>query len=133
MATERLSMRKTTEVLRREWARLRPHRAVAKRVGVSAGVVGSELARARAAGLASWAELEALDETSLEAALYRVSGSHGEASMHRERPASDCAWIQRERGRVGVTLQLLHDEYRQEHPEVYGYTALCERYREWLA
>lgn len=133
MATERLSMRKTKEILRQKWALRRSHRAVARSVGVSAGVVGSVLSRAKAAGLASWAEVDVLDEASLDTALFRVPGSHGGPAVLHERAEPDCTWIHRERGRVGVTLQLLHDEYRQQHPEGYGYTAFCGRYREWLA
>lgn len=132
MATERLSMRKTREILRQKWALLRTHRAVAASVGVSAGVVGGVLSRAKEAGLTSWAEVEALDETTLDAKLYRGPGSHSEQASESGRPEPDCTWIHRERGRVGVTLQLLHDEYRQQHPEGYGYTAFCDRYREWL-
>ena len=31
----------------------------------------------------------------------------------------------------GVTLQLLHVEYRERHPDGYGYTQFCEPYRRW--
>jgi transposase len=41
--------------------------------------------------------------------------------------------VHRERSRPGVTLQLLHDEYRQQHPDGFGYTAFCDRYREWMS
>lgn len=127
MATERLSMRKTREILRQKWALKRTHREVAKSVGVSAGVVGSTVTRATAAGLTSWSEVERLAEAELEARLYAAS------TREEQRPEPDCAWIHRERPRAGVTLQLLHDEYRQQHPDGYGYTAFCDRYREWLA
>jgi hypothetical protein len=33
--------------------------------------------------------------------------------------------------KAGVTLQLLHVEYRERSPEGYGYTQFCEHYRRW--
>ena len=32
-----------------------------------------------------------------------------------------------------MTLELLHLEYLQKHPDGYRYTQFCERYREWLS
>lgn len=34
--------------------------------------------------------------------------------------------------RAGVTLELLHLEYLQQHPNGYRYSAFCRAYREWL-
>ncbi|HVK84791.1 MAG TPA: IS21 family transposase [Kofleriaceae bacterium] len=119
-------MRKTKEILRQKWALQRAHRAIATSVGVSAGAVGGAIERARAAGLTSWAQVEPLDEPTLEAMLY------GASTREALRPDPDCSWIHRERSRPGVTLELLHDEYRQKHPDGFGYTTFCDRYREWL-
>lgn len=119
-------MRKTKEILRQKWTLGRTHRAIATSVGVSAGAVGSVLSRASGAGLTSWSEVETLDESRLEAMLYEAP------ARRAERPEPDCAWIHRERARPGVTLELLHEEYRQAHPDGYGYTAFCARYRRWL-
>ena len=66
-------MRKTREILRQKWALMRTHRAVAKSVGVSAGVVGSVMGRAKAAGLTSFNQIEPLDEAELETLLYPAS------------------------------------------------------------
>ena len=33
--------------------------------------------------------------------------------------------------RPGVTLELLHIEYKEAHPDGYQYTAFCNRYRKW--
>jgi hypothetical protein len=35
-------------------------------------------------------------------------------------------------GAPGVTLEFLHLEYLQEHPDGYRYSAFCRHYREWL-
>jgi len=59
MATERLSMRKTREILRQKWLLGCSNRAVAQSVGVSVGAVGETLRRAREAGL-TWGEVAEL-------------------------------------------------------------------------
>lgn len=40
-------------------------------------------------------------------------------------------WVHREMRRKGVTLQLLWQEYKQEHPEGLQYSQFCERYSQW--
>jgi transposase len=39
--------------------------------------------------------------------------------------------VHRELKRPGVTLELLWQEYRDEHPDGYGYSQFCELYRAW--
>ena len=41
-------------------------------------------------------------------------------------------YIHRERRKPGVTLELLHLEYLEQHPDGYRYTQYCEIYRRWL-
>ena len=41
------------------------------------------------------------------------------------------ATLHTELKRRGVTLQLLHHEYRERHPDGYGYTQFCDHYRRW--
>ena len=126
MATERLSMRKTKEILRQKWVLGLSHRAVAQSLGVSAGAVGGVMVRAQAAGL-TWEQVEALAEDELELRLY------GPTAKATKRPLPDPAWVHQERKRPGVTLELLHAEYLQAQPDGYGYTQFCEHYRQWLA
>ena len=47
------------------------------------------------------------------------------------RPMLDPAYIHTERSRPGVTLELLHLEYLEKHPDGYRYTQFCEIYRRW--
>jgi DNA-directed RNA polymerase specialized sigma24 family protein len=65
MATERLSMRKTREILRQKWELGRTHREIAASVGQSLGAVATTLGRARAAGL-DWAQAQTLSDAALE-------------------------------------------------------------------
>ena len=127
MATERLSMRHTREILRQKLTLGRSHRAIAQSLGLSSGTVGATVLRARAAGL-DWPQVEALTDDALEGRLYglqAVAGSRG-------RPWPDCAALHAERRKPGVTLELLHLEYLEQHPDGYRYTQFCEIYRRWL-
>ena len=128
MATERLSMRKTREILRQKWAMGRTHRDVAASLGVSAGAVGEVVGRARRAGLCTVTELEALTDEVLDKLLY---GTRDALTTQRSPP--DCAYLHTERRRAGVTLQLLHQEYLDQHPDGYQYTQFCEFYRRWTS
>ena len=123
MATKRLSMRKTREILRQKWALGRSHRDVARSLSLSTGAISAALARARAAGL-DWAEVAQLRDTELEARLYG-------APQAGQRPLPDFAEIHRELHRTGVTLQLLHVEYLGRHRDGYGYTQFCRYYKQW--
>lgn len=62
----------------------------------------------------------------LDQGLYGVKAVTG-------RPLPDCAYLHLERKKPGVTLELLHLEYLEQHPDGYRYTQSCERYREWLS
>jgi transposase len=129
MAKERLSMRKTREILREKWELGLSHRAVMRSLGVSLGMVSNTVARAQAAGLRTWAEVEALSDEALEERLYGPA----RAARKGDRPPPDPVWIHTERQKPGVTLELLHMEYREQHPNGYGYTSFCAVYRKWLA
>ena len=126
MATERLTMRQTREILRQKWSLGRTHREVAQSLGISCGAVGTTVLRARAAGL-DWAQVDTLSDDTLQA---RVYGPPTPPTHHRVVP--DCAYLHAERRKPGVTLELLHLEYLEQHPDGYRYTQFCECYRRWL-
>ena len=120
-------MRKLREILKLKLVRELPHRQIAESVGVSPGGVGSVVLRARAKGLTSWEAVEPLAEDELQRLLYGVGGGG------RERPAPDLLWVHTERQKSRkVTLELLHLDYLEQHPDGYKYTAFCARYRGWL-
>ena len=128
MAAERLMMRKTREILRQKWELGLSHRRVAESLGVGVTTVSETVTRATVAKLSSWADVQALDDVALEERLYGRLPDTGVP-----RPLPDCAWIHTERRRPGVTLELLHLEYLEKHPEGYRYSQFCEHYRQWLA
>src|SRR5215467_6259332 len=116
MATERLSMRHTREILRQKWQLLKTHREAATSIGISAGAVGGTVIRARAAGL-DWKQVENLTDDQLEVRLYGLKPVDAAA---RSRP--DPVWMHQERKKPGVTLELLHLEYLEKNPNGYRYT-----------
>jgi len=127
MATERLSMRQIREILRQKWALGLSHRAVAQSLGVGLGTISSVLTRAQAVGL-DWAQAQALTDDILASRLY----GRPEVAGRRQRPLPDCAYLHAERRKPGVTLELLHLEYLEQHPDGYRYTQFCDLYRRWL-
>jgi transposase len=127
MATERLSMRQIREILRQKWVLACSHRQVAATLTVSLGTVTGVLRRATHAGL-DWPQVQTLTDDALEARLYGAP-----ATLGATRPLPDCAYLHTERRKPGVTLELLHLEYLEQHPDGYRYTRFCDLYRRWLA
>lgn len=117
-------MRKTREILRLKWELDRSHREVARSLGVSVGQVSETVKRARIAALTP-AEVEAMSDQRLEQRLYGVP------ARSVQRPPPDCLRIHTELRRKGVTLELLHLEYLEQHPGGLAYSRFCEIYREW--
>ena len=127
MPGKRLSMRKTTEVLRLRAAGT-SGREIARAVGVARSTVAEYLRRADAAGL-SWPLPDDLDEQGLDALLFP------ETERTTERPVPDWAAVRRElkSRKHHMTLRLLWLEWKAEHPDGWGYSQYCEHYRRWLA
>ena len=124
MAFKRLSMRKIHRVLRLFFEAGLSIRAIARSIQASPSTVGEYIRRANTAGL-SWPLPETLDEHALEGRLFPTAA----VSVRVERPIPDWARVHAERRRKGVTLALLWQEYKAEHPEGLQYSQFCERYR----
>jgi hypothetical protein len=120
-------MRQIREILREKWALGLSHRAVARSLRVGLGTISSVISRATAVGL-DWAQVQTLPDDELERRLYDRSAVAGQG----QRPWPDCGWIHAERRQPGVTLELLHLEYLERHPDGYRYTRFCDIYRRWL-
>ena len=114
-------MRKIREILRLRAAG-KSQRQIALSVGIGQSTVGDYLTRARLAGV-SWPT--ALDDAALERALYPPRPAVPTA----ERPQPDWACVHRELKRKGVTLFLLWEEYKADHPDGFHYSWFCEHYR----
>jgi transposase len=125
MPAKRVSMRNTREILRLRWGLKRSLRETGLSCGVGPSTVHDVMARATAAGL-SWPLPEELDDAALEARLYPPPVGR------RDRAVPDFGHIYRELKRRGVTLELLWQEYREQHgAQGYGYSRFCDLYRAW--
>ncbi len=127
MPQERLSMRKTSEVLRLKQACKLSNRAIARSCQISHSTVGEYLKRAEAAGL-SWPLPEELDEEKLERLLYPEVIREDRAPL---KPMPDWKEVHGELKKRSVTLTLLWTEYREQYPDGYGHSQFCELYRRW--
>ena len=119
-------MRKILEVLRLHHEGNLSHREIARAISASPTTVGEILHRAKLAGV-TWPLPAATSEAELEARLYPPA-----APSRQTRPEPDWPAVHRELRRKGVTLDLLWQEYKAEHPDGYRYSGFCKHYREWV-
>lgn len=102
-------------------------RAVALRLKLSKTTVATYLLRAKETGLHIWPlPADRDDDATLKQALFQRVGR-----PPRDLTEPDWSKVAAEMKRKGVTLVLLWQEYRAVHPDGYGYTWFCERYREF--
>lgn len=125
MPRKPLSMRKIKDVLRLKQAGL-TDRQIGRSLTLSHTTVSTYLQRAAEAGV-SWPLAEGMEEEQLQRLLGNASGP----SFSPSRPLPDMDYLHQELKRKGVTLQLLWEEYRVQHPQGYGYTQFCEYYGRW--
>jgi transposase len=126
MTQERLTMRKIAEVLRLKEECQLSNRAIARSCAISHSTVSEYLRRAQEAGL-SWPLPEGMGEDTLFDLLF----PRAPQPTSRVIPCPDWSWIHTELRKKSVTLRLLWVEYREAHPDGYGYSQFCVLYREW--
>ena len=122
----RSAMRKIREILRLTFREGLSRRATAAATGLPFTTVSDHVARAERAGL-GWPLPPDMDDARLEARLF----ARPEVPPAAGRPLPDWPTVQRELRRKDMTLQLLHLEYKAQHPDGYQYTQFCRRYRTW--
>ena len=125
MPGQRLPMRKIRDVLRLRAGGM-SKRKIAASLSVGVTTAGEAIRRARRAGL-SWPLPENLTDEALERLLYPPAP----ITAKDRRPQPELQAMHRELRRPGVTLQLLWEEYRDAHPNGYGYSRFCELYDAW--
>ena len=118
------TMRKVRDVLRLSWGEQLSLRQVARSLAMPHTTVAVFLRRAKEAGL-TWPLPDDLDDDALERRLFDA------AAPSASYAAPDFAAVKKELAIKGVTLQLLWLEYRELHPDGYGYSQFCHLYRTW--
>jgi transposase len=122
---KRLPMRKIRDVLRLSAEGL-SIRQIAGSLTVGRTTVQAYLDRARDAELV-WPLPPGMSDTELERLVYPRTAH----DVSNRAALPDWAYIHRELRRKGVTLSLLWEEYRADHPDGYGYSRFCELYTGW--
>jgi len=118
-------MRKIRDVLRLSAEGLST-RQIAASLAIGRTTLQGYLDRARDAEVVWPLPLE-MSDTDLERLIFPRTAR--DVSNRATQP--DWAHIHRELRRKGVTLSLLWEEYRADHPEGYGYSRFCELYTNW--
>jgi transposase len=119
-------MRKIAKVLRLKWECQQSNRAIARSCSISHSTVAEYLDRAQKAGL-SWPLPEDMGEDELFDLLFPKAPQSGSRVI----PCPDWSWVHTELRKKSVTLRLLWVEYREAHPDGYGYSQFCALYRKW--
>lgn len=121
-------MRKLKEVLRLRFELKLSQRQIARSCSIGQCTVYDYLKRAQAAGIV-WPLPEGWDDARLEEALF---GPSPRRIYESRRPIPDFERLYQElQTHRHLTLQLWWEEYRQDHPDGYSYTRLCELYQRW--
>lgn len=118
-------MRKIREVLRLKFDCGLADRQIASSVNIARSSVGEYLRRFQAAGLV-WPA--ALPDAELEARLFPARPV---AVAGQPRPLPDWPAVHQELRRKGVTLMLLWQEYKTQHPDGLQYSRFCDSYQAW--
>ena len=126
MPAKRLSMRKIKEVLRLKAGGM-SNRKIARICSISRPTVADYLRRVANAGLC-WPLPAGIDDGELERRLFPAVPD----LTALERGLPEWPRISRElRKNKHVTLFLLWEEYKEQHPQGYQYSWFCEQYRAW--
>ena len=121
-------MRKIREILRLKYECGRSNRDIGQSCGIGSSTVSEYLQRVRMAGLA-WPLPEGLSDQALEQRLFPPPIPRDTARL-----LPDFHEIHNElQSRRGVTLNLLWQEYKEQHPDGYQYSWFCQHYRAWSA
>lgn len=125
LATPTLSMKCIRELLRQKWVCNLKHRDIAANLGISAGSVSVMARRATEVGL-DWDLVTGLSDAELTTKL-----KEKEVNVQIKKPLPDYSTLHFELARPCVTLELLHQEYKDEHADGYAYSQFCTLYRRW--
>jgi transposase len=121
-------MRKIKEVLRLRFGVGLHQDQIARSCSIGQATVHRYLEKAAAAKL-SWPLPDDLDDQRLDELLFPARPLR---TPSQPRPGLDFASLQAQlQTHKHLPLQLLWEEYRETHPEGYGYSRFCELYQRW--
>jgi len=119
-------MRKIREILRLRFECGCSYQEIAKSIGISSSTASNCVSKAKEVGL-SWPLSCELTDEQLEIRLYPPAKKIND----QQRGEIDWVYIHKELRRKHVTLMLLWNEYKAQHPQGIRYSQFCSLYREW--
>ena len=127
MPMRRISMNKVREIVRLFEQSHLSQRSIARALSISRPIVNDYLRKIRSSGL-DYAATEKLDDDAL---LELIEGSGKVQSERYQTIHRKFEYFVKELKRTGVTLERLWQEYRNEHPDGYGYSQFCYHFQVW--
>ena len=129
MPKERLTMRKIREVLRLRFDFKLSYNKIAQSCQMGRSTVGDYIQRFEKSQI-TWPLPDDIDDSQLEHLLF-LKPQSGSSYRRERRPPADWAYVHKELRRKAVTLMLLWQEYKEQHPDGLQYSQFCQRYRNW--
>lgn len=127
MANRRISMRKIRELLRLHEECGLSNRQIARALNISRPVVADYLTNFELSGL-TYASITTMSDDEIMRALE----TRKKERCERYRILSEkFSYLVKELKKPGVTLELLWEEYKKQHPEGYSYSQFCYHFRVW--
>ena len=117
-------MRKVKEVARLYLELNLGVRPIARACGISTSTASVYVEKLKHLGV-PYEELRSMDDDAIEALI--VPRQEAEP----RKPVPDFAYLNKELSKKGVTLQLLHEEYKRDNPDGYERTQFYHLYEEW--
>lgn len=119
-------MRRIRECLRLYYENNLSQSHISRSLGISRSTVQDYLSRLTIAKM-SYEDCRGLSDSELEDALYRPVKDLSPIPVKD----MDCSYINSELAKTGVTLRLLWEEYKKEHPKGHQYSQFCYHYQQW--
>jgi len=120
-------MNKVREIIRLYEQCNLSQRSIARALSISRPVVSEYLSKIQSSGLDYSAIEKLADDTLLEI----IEGAKNHNSDRYQILRERFRYFVKELKRTGVTLERLWQEYREEHPDGYGYSQFCYHFQVW--
>ncbi|MFW6225045.1 MAG: IS21 family transposase [Bacteroidota bacterium] len=127
MANNKITMRKVRELLRLKFEQNFSNRQAAKAVGIGKTAASEYITGFIKSGLALEQVLSLSDSNFLAA----LNIHHRQDNQRYKELFKLFPYIEKELKRTGVTLRILWQEYREGHPNGYGYSQYCHHFYQW--
>jgi transposase len=127
MARKRIGMKALRQVIELHEKTSLSNRRISVATGVSRPTVAEYIAAYAQSGL-SYEDFSKLSETE---AIERLSSSTDNTDTRHAAALAFFPYMLTELSRVGVTRELLWNEYRAKHPDGFEYSQFCHHFRTW--